>query len=233
MNDTSRNDKLLDDDIEKCIKSALEKFLKYPHNFFSESDAHCYLYYYFFRYGSNAIKRSYQTRDNMKTVLIHREYPTRFRYEYKKKTIRLGKGSRGHYDLVVLDPAFVKTHDLSAITAKDYRKLATDQFPQLLAAIEFKLIINPLSKNIRSEIEKDFQKLRLAIKHKQAKQGYMIIFNRSSEEKDFKDEISKYPRAEGLKIIYIESIKDPERNYDILYLGNWKYKLRYRQCKQL
>jgi hypothetical protein len=111
----------LEDNIEKCINALLEKFLKWPLNFFTESDAHSYLYYYFFRFGSKEIKKPYHTNDSKRTVLIHREYPTSFRY--RKETMQLDekKGGRGHYDLVVLDPEFVKAHKLKQVIAKNYK----------------------------------------------------------------------------------------------------------------
>jgi len=43
-------------ELEACINSLGEKFLKYPYNFFTESDAHSFLFYYLFRYGTRDYK---------------------------------------------------------------------------------------------------------------------------------------------------------------------------------
>jgi hypothetical protein len=84
----------LDSEIEKCIKSLAEKFLKWPYNFFTESDAHSFLYYYIFRSGYKLLKLFYPTKDSsIKTVLIHREYPTSFRY--RKNNMELDEKGEG------------------------------------------------------------------------------------------------------------------------------------------
>lgn len=218
----------LDSEIEKCIKSLAEKFLKWPYNFFTESDAHSFLYYYIFRSGHRLLKLPRPSRDpDVKTVLIHREYPTIFRY--RKDDMNMDeKGGRGHYDLVVLDPDFLARHSIEEVIAKNYKKCCKDEDDHLLTAIEFKMIVNPLSKGLEVEIGKDFKKLSWAIKTKQARSAYMIIFNRVRQEKAFAeslDEIASQDR--DVKGLYLESVVGKERHYDIKYLNEWKHKLRF------
>ena len=218
----------LDSKIEKCINSLGEKFLKWPYNFFTESDAHSFLYYYIFRSGYKLLKQRYPTKDSsIKTVLIHREYPTSFRY--RKSNMKLDeKGGRGHYDLVVLNPDFVASHSIGEVIAKDFKKCCKDENDHLLAAIEFKLIVNPLSKALESEIEKDFQKLTWSIINRQARSAYMIIFNRVRPEKAFADSLRKIalqnPHVKGL---YLESVVGEKRHYDPTYLNEWTQRLRF------
>jgi hypothetical protein len=218
----------LDSGIEKCIKSLCEKFLKWPYNFFTESDAHSFLYYYIFRSGYKLLKQRYPTKDSsVKTVLAHREYPTSFRY--RKSNMDLDKkGGRGHYDLVVLNPDFVANHSIEEVIAKDFKKCCKDENDHLLAAIEFKLIVNPLRKSVESEIRKDFQKLTWSINSRQARSAYMVIFNRVRPEKAFAnslDEIAlQNPHVKGL---YLESVIGKKRHYDPIYLNEWKQRLRF------
>jgi hypothetical protein len=218
----------LDSGIERCIKSLGEKFLKWPYNFFTESDAHSFLYYYIFRSGYKLLKLPYQTKDSsIKTVLIHREYPTSFRH--RKSNMGLDeKGGRGHYDLVVLNPDFVASHSIGEVIAKDFKKCCKDENDHLLAAIEFKLIVNPLSKGLESEIEKDFKKLTWSINNRQSRSAYMIIFNRVRPEKTFANRLDKIadqnPHVKGL---YLESVVGKKRHYDIKYLNEWKQRLRF------
>ncbi|MDK2801666.1 MAG: hypothetical protein PWQ70_3285 [Clostridiales bacterium] len=81
-------------EIERCINSLGEKFLKWPFNFFTESDAHSFLYYYIFRSGSKPLKIPYPSKDGRETVLVHREYPTSFRF--RKENMELCEsGDRG------------------------------------------------------------------------------------------------------------------------------------------
>ena len=64
--------------LERCINSLGEKFIKWPYNFFTESDAHSFLYYYIFRSAHRSLKVQYPTLDeSVKTVLI----PNRFQVQ--------------------------------------------------------------------------------------------------------------------------------------------------------
>lgn len=218
----------IDEDIEKCINSLGEKFLKWPYNFFTESDAHSFLYYYIFRSRYNLLKRFYPTKDgNDKTVLLHREYPTSFRF--RKDSMQLDDtGGRGHYDLAILNPDFIAKHSIDEVIAKDFKKCVVEEKNHLLAAIEFKLIVRPLSKGMRSGIEKDFKKLSYAKNLSQAMTVYMVIFNRSREENLYISELIRLaeenPHVKGL---YIESVKSKLRHYKIQYLNQWVHKLRF------
>ena len=219
--------------LQLCIKSSIEKFQKWPNNFFTESDAHAYLYYYFFRFGSRDLKKLYSTKDpKVKTVLIHREYPTTFRYHRSTMELDEARGGRGLSDLVVLNPEFVANHSLEEVMAKDYRTYCKDEKHQLLAAIEFKLIVKPLDKKMEKEIEKDFKKLTWAIESGQVDDVYLIIFNRARKEERFVQDLRglkmRYLKVKG---VYLESIvSSKERYYEIIYLNDedWKYKIRYK-----
>lgn len=216
----------MQDEIESCINSLAEKFLKWPYHFFTESDAHSFLYYYIFRSGPKTLKQSYPTLDpTIKTTLIHREYPTSFRY--LKDNMKLAdKGGRGHYDLVILNPDFMIKHSIDEIIAKDYKKCCVDEKNHLQAAIEFKFITSPLSKNMREEIQKDFIKLSWAVEKEQATHAYMIIFNRARTEKAFYDELDISSKNNPLvKGLYVESVKRQRRDYKVIYLNNWSQTL--------
>ena len=205
------NDKL-SQDINRCIKTLSEKFRRWPYNFFTESDAHSYLYLSFFRYGSPALKRLYYSNDRKKTVLIHREYPTSYRYS-QKELIRYSLDKRkgttvGHYDMVVLNPAFIENHNMQQVISKDNTIRQTVQFADnhLLAAIEFKLLHKPLGQHLKDEIKKDFIKLGWALETGQAKEAYMLIFNRYGKEDSYwrvLDELRK--ERPDIKLIYQES----------------------------
>jgi len=201
-------------DIAKCVQILSEKFRKWPYNFFTESDAHSYLYYSFFRYGSPALKSLYYSKDRKKTVLIHREYPTFFRYSQKElKLCKLHEkeGTCGHYDMVVLNPAFIEGHEIQQVISKDNTIRQTVQFADnhVLAAIEFKLLHKPLGQNLKDEINKDFVKLGWALETGQAKEAYMLIFNRYGKEEDYRGVLDEYQKKRPeIKLIYQESYYD-------------------------
>ena len=199
MQDQTLNDNL-SENIDKCIRTLSKKFWKWPYNFFTESDAHSYLYYSFFRYGSRHLKVTHPSKDGKQTVLIHREYPTFFKYRQKdlskRYSLHESEGTRGHYDMIVLNPLFVKDHAIETVISKDNKISQTIKYGDhhLLAAIEFKLLHKPLGPNMLDEIRKDFIKLDWALETGQARHAYMLIFNRYGEEKRFKE------RLEGLKV---------------------------------
>ena len=202
----------LSQDINRCIRTLSEKFRKWPYNFFTESDAHSYLYLSFFRYGSPALKKLYYSNDQKKTVLIHREYPTAFRYsqkELKRHSLENRKGTTvGHYDMVVLNPAFIENHKMQQIISKDNTIRKNIQFADnhLLAAIEFKLLHKPLGQHLKDEIRKDFIKLGWALETGQAKEAYMIIFNRYGKEEGYWGVLDEFRREKpDIKLIYRES----------------------------
>jgi hypothetical protein len=220
MEDVTLNS-ALSENIDKCIRILRMKFKEHPYNFFTESDAHSYLYYSFFRYGTPALKGLYKpiTPPKVKTVLIHREYPTFFRYRQKDLRqcydLNVKIGDRGHYDMVVLNPAFIESHDIKQVISKNNTICQTIKFEgnPLLAAIEFKLLHKPLGEDLIGEIKKDFIKLSWAWDRKQAQKAYMLIFNRWGEEKQFRQTLdefqTKYP---AVKLIYQEAYYDDRVN---------------------
>lgn len=206
--------------LEECIQSLAYKFRKHPFNFFTESDAHSFLYYYMFRFGPKELKIPYPTQNpTIRTVLIHREYPTLFRYSKKELELSLN-GSRGHYDLVVLDPDFVKNNPIHKIIAKDYDECEKYPIaPPLLAAIEFKFLVRPFQHQMIEELKCDFKKLTWALGEqaeepveaqtgKQATNAYMLIFNRSVKPWDIKlTQLKRSFKADDrIKVLYAESI---------------------------
>lgn len=101
-------------------------FHEYPDYFFTERDMHSLLCDI-----SNEELRlngvqPINTSDGHLTNLVHHEYPTPFRCDMKeggfiKKDIPPYK--RGHYDLTILNPAFVQTNSLDIVCAKHIERL--------------------------------------------------------------------------------------------------------------
>lgn len=152
-----------------------------PHYFFSEHDIHSVLY--------NLTQEQLQqfglytqtTLDGFKTTLTHHEYPTPFRcdmqgYKFRRaseeeRTPKGGLYKRGHYDLVILNPDFVKNNTLDIVCGKNYKKLQPIlprlSIPLLIWACEIIYFpkIKKLPKNAIKTIEQD------ALKIKETKNG--------------------------------------------------------------
>lgn len=134
-----------------AIRKTINKFREQPFYFFTESDIHSY--FYCSSYSSNFEVK----RDNKPIYLIHREYPTNFRYyrddllnpDFKEPyPLSEKKGGRGKFDVAVLNPSFVlSAPSIEDIFNKNVR-LVEERIDkdleavqkEILFAIEFKYI---------------------------------------------------------------------------------------------
>jgi hypothetical protein len=153
-----------------AVKKTINKFRENPYYFFTESDIHSYFYHSLYC-GNLEV-----TKNGRRVYLVHREYPTNFRYRkedlfrdnYRSILLNHKGMSRGHYDISVINPEFADQCSINDIYNKNIRnvnsrinndiELAKNE---LLFAIEFKYIINN-SLNFIKEVQKDNTKLILA-----------------------------------------------------------------------
>ncbi len=211
--------------LERCINSLGEKFIKWPYNFFTEADAQAFLYYFVSRSGDRSLKVLYPTKDKrFKTVLLHREYPTIFKF--KKKEMEISpEGMRGHYDLAILNPKFVESHSMATVIAKTFGKAAKEDRDHLIAAIEFKFIYRPTSKDLSKEIEKDAKKLNwsVTLEPPQSKNAYLLVFNRYGHEPELINDLKGWSKkCPQVKMLYIESIA-AEKHKKVIFRGDWQW----------
>lgn len=157
-----------------AVRKTINKFRENPYFFFTESDIHSYFYHCMYN-------STFEVKKNNKRIyLVHREYPTNYRYS--KKTLTTSgvenpdyidkeneRTSRGHYDMAVINPDFAnKAKNIDNIINKNISD-AKDRFngnkdnlkDELLFAIEFKYIISR-SKNWIEQVEIDNKKLENA-----------------------------------------------------------------------
>jgi len=209
--------------IESHIKTLVNRFKGRARNFFTESDIHAYLYHVFYR--DKRFSKQYPTADpSVRTILIHREYPTFFRFERKLRVKPAeAHAKRGHHDLVVLNPSFLADHPLTVATNQDNRTISrAPKEKPLLAAVEFKMPRSRIGSGTLEEIDIDFQKLQLSLEWSQ--RLYMLIFNRHERMAP-----ERWPGLERMaaenpdvKALYMEYVGEGEaRAYEVKYLGNW------------
>ncbi len=166
--------KEINDAVWRAINKTINKFREHPYYFFTESDIHSYFYHAL--YSSD---HEVSTIDGKRIYCIHREYPTNFRYKksellnknFKKPYDLKNKlGSRGHYDIAVLDPDFIKNvnsekditnKNVSLVVKRVQNNKNFVNSKELLFAIEFKYVINN-SKNFVDEVKMDNKKLLFA-----------------------------------------------------------------------
>ena len=175
------------------VKRMDATFCECPQCFFSEHDIHSVLY----RLAKEELKQhrinpEQTTRDGYITSLVHHEYPTPFRcdmqgYKFRRageeeRTPKGGLYKRGHYDLVILNPDFVKNNALDVVCGKDYKKLRptlpTLSVQLLIWACE--IIYFPktkkLPKNAIKTIKQDTLKVKETVNSNFCKIGSVHVF---------------------------------------------------------
>jgi hypothetical protein len=121
--------------------------------------------------------------------------------------------------MAVLNPTFIENHKINQVIYKDNKIRQTVQFDDnhVLAAIEFKLLHKPLSKGLKEEIKKDFFKLVGALKTGQAKEAYMLIFNRYGKEEKYWRDLAEYQKNQpSIKLVYQESYYDKGKHITLI-----------------
>jgi len=146
------------DAIDYSISTLCKKFQNQPTLFYTENDIVCYIYSIL---QEKLHFKEINDQDKKKHFLVHREYPTPFRcdmgenkFEIKDDEARTkngGKYQRGHYDIVVLNPDFIKQKTYEEIKAQDYelyKNGVIDQIekykPIILYGIEFMYSRDPM-----------------------------------------------------------------------------------------
>lgn len=124
--------------LEDVIHELVVEFLQAPYVFFTEADA--VARFHQLLDGIPLFNRRIQTKDGFETGLVHREYPTFFRFADKEPTARLGPPAhRGHYDTVILNPDFVVAHPAATVVNRDIKAPRDTSITPFQAVVEFKL----------------------------------------------------------------------------------------------
>jgi hypothetical protein len=119
-------------DSERVLSKLGTAFKETPRRFFTEHDLHSHLYQLVEKELDARGELFCEAADGQKTSILHHEYPTPFRCDMnrhgfrivkdKERTKKEGLYRRGHYDLVVLNPDFVRQYDPVIVAAKNYEK---------------------------------------------------------------------------------------------------------------
>jgi hypothetical protein len=154
------------------VRKTINKFRENPYYFFTESDIHSYFYYCLYS-GNYEIERG-----GRRIYLIHREYPTNFRYSKaalvlptytEPYALNVKQGDRGNFDIAVINPDFVMAApSIEDIVNKNVRlveeRVEADLDSvrrELLFAIEFKYVTRNEADFI-TEVLQDNKKLLFA-----------------------------------------------------------------------
>lgn len=132
------------DAVVRSITALVGLFRDEPSRFFTENDLVCCFHRMLHGELAALGLDTVNDGDKLPHGLIHCEYPTPFRcdmggkrFEVKSDEERTpggGNYKRGHYDVVVLNPAFVRRHPYSIIKGQHYARLRSAVLPKLDAA---------------------------------------------------------------------------------------------------
>ena len=204
----------------RIINKLQDIFRKYPQQYFSEHDIHSVLYHLTQEQLKQPGENSQITFDGNKTSLVHHEYPTPFRCDMQGYTFRRageeertpkgGLYKRGHYDLVILNPDFVKNNTLDIVCGKNYKKLRL-----ILPNLSIQLLIwaceiiyfpkiKKLPKNGIKIIEQDTLKIKETINSNFCKIGSVHAFTSHShkETAQLQQQITQLAEKEQIEITF-------------------------------
>lgn len=164
--------------LETALHRLVESFWEEPYRFFTEADAVAALQFWVAK--RPKLAQVVHTSDGFETGLLHREYPTFFRLSMDDPTERLGPPARrGHYDLVLIDPAYAQRHTAEIVTNRDIGNQGKGSSPPLLAAVEFKLFTRGWNDAKVRDVKKAARKLQLALElPADVSAAYLCVFQR-------------------------------------------------------
>lgn len=123
--------------LETAIGKLIAEFEQTPYTFFTEADA--VVRFHELLSKDPAFSNRVRTQDNHEISLIHREYPTFFRFSDENPTERLGPESRarrGHYDTVILNPDFITAHPAETVLNRSIRAVRDQSIIPFQAVVE-------------------------------------------------------------------------------------------------
>ena len=206
----------------------VDEFISEPYKYFTEADVVTDCHYRLI----NIYTQKTQSIDNIKVDLVHREYPTFFRFDDKNPTRRLDKetgAKRGHYDVAILNPLFVQSHEINTIVNREIRteEIRNKGITPLQAVIEFKLFDRSISKGRFKGIICEIDKLLLSEESEEYYFVYLQRYKRTNTRAwdRYYGDIEKKLRNSENKISSVIAVnwlamgKEPK----IMKFGDWKY----------
>jgi hypothetical protein len=214
--------------LETALHRLVESFWDRPYCFFTEADAVAGLQHWVATRPEMA--QLYRTADSFEIGLLHREYPTFFRLDDQEPTQRLlEREARGHYDVVLLNPACVQNCKAEALTNRISPERDAFLAPPLLAAVEFKLFPDLWTESRVKEVRNELGKLRLSLEQPPDRESaYLCILQRdvsgrSSRWKQYWPQVERELEAHSqVRSVVAVCWPGQEREPFVGYYGLWQ-----------
>ena len=186
-------------DINTTITSFCKDFKVSPYLFFTENDIVCRLHC---KLQEKLKKDQVPDLTGKMHSLVHTEYATPFRCDMKGSSFEI-KGDhdktpngrlhkRGHYDIAILNPDFIKSNSFEIIQGQNYSKVRQflnikPSYPMILYGIEIMYSRTALKssrgsnkfkgiENYCDKIDQDMDKLEASVKHRYMEKCRMLVF---------------------------------------------------------
>jgi len=165
--------------VENAINDLVGEFLQNPFAFFTEADAVSRFHQLLVE--NPTLNQNVRTSDGYEVSLVHREYPTFFRFSDEDATERLPPpAKRGHYDTVILNPEFVKAYPATTVTNRSFKDEGGVSVTPFQAIVEFKLDNQGWSAGRTLGAITELRKLNLST---EAPFRYFVVFMRYTSPK--------------------------------------------------
>lgn len=129
------------DAVDRSITALVDLFQGEPSRFFTENDLVCCFHRMLHGELSGLGLDTVLDKDGLPHGLIHCEYPTPFRCDMGGKRFQIKtdedrtpggrRFKRGHFDVVTLNPEFIRRHSYAAIKGQNYALLRSAVLPSL------------------------------------------------------------------------------------------------------
>jgi hypothetical protein len=191
--------------VEDCIRDLTSLFLTTRYLFYRESDLHCYFFKMLLKRLEGPGFKPYETKDNKLTNLIHREYPTKKRYNKEELKETDDKGARrGHFDVCIWNP--------EEVNRRLFRNRGSNEIKdqqQTYFAFEF-IFTEGKAESTVHEVYEHIRWDVLKLKDNEVKYGYILFFARdwSSASRmygnELLDRLKKHKKSSNTTLIYVE-----------------------------
>ena len=220
--------------LETAIGKLIAEFKQTPYTFFTEADA--VVRFHELLSEDPAFSRGVRTADGHEISLVHREYPTFFRFDDRNPTERLGPPARrGHYDTVILNPDFITAHPAETVLNRSIRAVRDQSIIPFQAVVEFKLHTRGWSKGRSRGAIAELGKLHLSTD--EAPLRYLVLLMRYPEPRMYRWN-TYWPRvrdaaaaSEDVASVFTVHWIDPNRKPEVHWFGLWLSEMRERHGK--
>jgi hypothetical protein len=220
--------------LENAIHRLVDEFVQEPYAFFTEADA--VVRFHELLSEDPAFSRRVRTKDNHEISLIHREYPTFFRFDDRDPKERLGPPARrGHYDTVILNPDFVTAHPAETVLNRSIKAVRDQSIIPFQAVVEFKLHTRGWSKGRSRGAIAELGKLHLSTD--EAPLRYLVLLMRYPEPRMYRWN-TYWPKVrdaaaarEDVASVFAVHWIAPNRETEVHWFGPWLSETRERYGK--